>query len=346
LIFCALDFFSRGAKISFFWHNKIHIFAPSKTNMVTRRYLRTKVLQTLYAVEKNPKEDFIVSEKKLDNAIQNCQVLTVYFLSLLPEIVHYRTLRLEEFKEKNNPTEEDLNPNTKFINNKVIKQIGENKNIRQFCVNHKIDWSDRHDFIAQMFNEIANSDLYFAYMTSQKNSYDEDKEFVLNILIQIFAESKLLHWFLEEKNVHWFDDYNDALLDAYKNVKQYKEMQSHDVALISLFKDEEDIIFYKELFRKTLLYNAEYQKRIDDNLQRWESERVMEIDMILMKMALCELTQFQTIPIKVSINEYIELAKLYSSIKSGVFINGILDAIATDLKNEGLLNKIGRGLID
>jgi len=313
--------------------------------MVTRRYLRIKVFQALYAVEKNRKEDFHISAKKLDQTIQSCQDLTVYFLSLLPEIARYRALRLEEFKEKINPTEEDLNPNTKFIDNKIIKQIEDNKNIKQFCVNHKIDWSERYDFIAQMFAEITNADFYHIYVNSPHQSYREDKEFVLEIMSVIFAESELLHWFLEEKNVHWFDDYNDALLAAYKNVERLREHQPNTVNLIPLFKDDEEITFYKELFRKTLLYNAEYQKRIDEKLLHWELERLMEIDTIFMKMAMCELTQFQTIPIKVTINEYIELAKLYSSRKSGVFINGILDTIVTDFKNEGLLNKMGRGLI-
>jgi N utilization substance protein B len=314
--------------------------------MVTRRYLRVKVLQAIYAVEKNPKVNLQLSEKNLNQAIQNCQVLSLYFLSLLPEIVHYRNLRLEELKEKNIPTEEDLNPNTKFVDNLVIKQIEDNKSIKQFCVNNHIDWSDRHDFIAQMFHEIANSDFYISYMASPKRSYQEDKDFVLKVISNIFAESELLHWFLEEKNVHWFDDYNDALIAAYKNIEKYKENQPNSVALIPLFKNEEEVTFFQELFRKTLLHNDEYQKRMDDKLQRWESERLMEVDTILMKMAMCELTQFQTIPDKVTINEYNELAKLYSSLKSGVFINGILDNIVTDFKNEGLLNKIGRGLIN
>jgi len=314
--------------------------------MVTRRYLRVKVLQALYAVEKNPNEDIHLCEKELSQSIQNCQALTVHFLSLLPEIVHYRTLRLDDLKEKINPTQEDLYPNKKFIDNKVIKQIEENSVIRQFCVNHHIDWSDRYDFIAQMYHEIAGFDIYQDYLNSSEQSYKKDKDFVLNLLSQIFSESELLHWFLEEKNVHWFDDYNDALLAAYNNVLKYKENQSNAVSLIPLLKNEEEDIFYKELFRKTLLYNTDYQKRIDNKLHHWESERVMDIDKILMKMAMCELTQFPTIPIKVSINEYIELAKLYSSGKSGVFINGILDSIVTDFKNEGLLNKMGRGLIN
>jgi len=314
--------------------------------MVTRRYLRIKVLQAIYAVEKNPKEDFIVSEKKLDQTISNCQVLSVFFLSLLPEIVQYRSLRMEELKEKIIPTDEDLNPNTKFVDNKVIKQIEENIKIKQFCVDHKIDWSDRYDFVAQMYYEIAHSDSYQTFLSSAHRSYQEDKNFALEILSKIFAESELLHWFLEEKNVHWFDDYNDALLAAYKNIDKFKENQSRETKIIPLFKNEEEITFYRQLFRKTLLHNNEYQKRIDEKLQHWESERIMEIDTILMKMAICELTHFQTIPVKVTINEYIELAKLYSSRKSGVFINGILDSIVTDLKNEGLLNKMGRGLIN
>jgi len=314
--------------------------------MVTRRYLRIKVLQAIYAVEKNQKEDFSISEKKLEKTINDCHVLTVFFLSLLPELAHYRTLKLEENKEKVNPTEEDLNPNTKFINNKVIKQIEENKNIKRFCVNHKVDWSDRYDFVSQIYHEVANSDYYPTYMVSPDHSYKADKEFVFDVLSKTFAESEMLHWFLEEKNVHWFDDYNDALMAAYKNIEKYRENQPPTVQIIPLFIHEEDITFYQELFRTTLLNNNAFQNRIDLKLQNWESERVMEIDTILLKMAMCELTHFQTIPIKVTINEYLELAKLYSSRKSSVFINGILDSILTDLKNEGLLNKVGRGLIN
>jgi N utilization substance protein B len=313
--------------------------------MVTRRYLRIKVFQALYAAEKNRKEDLIANEKKLDQAIQNCQILTVYFLTLLPEIVQYRTLRLEEFKEKIIPSEEDLNPNTKFIDNMVIKLIEDNNVIQQFCVNNHIDWSNRYDFIAQIYHEIANSDIFHTYISEPERSYKEDKDFVFKVLTSLFAESELLHWFLEEKNVHWYDDYNDALLAAYKNIDRFKENQSNNIALIPLFKDEEEVKFYKELFRKTCLYNSEYQKYIDEKLHHWESERLMEIDTILMKMAICELTQFPSIPVKVTINEYIELAKLYSSPKSGVFINGILDSVVTDFKNKSMLNKIGRGLI-
>jgi len=314
--------------------------------MVTRRFLRVKVLQALYAAEKNSKEEFLVSEKNLDHSVQNCQVLTVYFLALLPALVHYRTARLEELKKKMNPTEEDLYPNTKFIDNKVIRQIEENSNIKQFCVNYHIDWSSRNDFLAQIFHEIVNTDFYLSYMTSAASSYVEDKQFVLGVFSKLFAESEMLHWFLEEKNVHWFDDFNDALLAAYKNIEQYKENQSPNKTLIPLFSDDVEKVFYKELFCKTLLYNKEFQRRIDEKLLHWESERVMEVDMILMKMAICEFTQFPTVPVKVTINEYIELAKMYSSGKSGIFINGILDSIVTDLKNEGNLNKMGRGLIN
>ncbi|MDR2971244.1 MAG: transcription antitermination protein NusB [Bacteroidales bacterium] len=313
--------------------------------MVTRRYLRAKVFQAIYASEKNPKENFHVSEKKLDQVIKNCQELSVYFIALLTEMVRYRTMRLEVIKEKINPSQEDLNPNTKFIDNKVIKQIEENIILSQFCKNHKIDWSNRYDFVAQIYFEIANSDFFTTYTESPISCYSEDKKFVLNILSKGFAESKLLHWFLEEKNIHWFDDYNDALLSAYKYIEKYKENLSKQIPLIPLFKSDEDLTFYKDLFRKTLLYNDEYQKRINDKLQHWESERVIESDTILIKMAICELDQFPTIPVKVTINEYLELAKLYSSRKSCVFINGILDRIVIDLKNEGVLNKMGMGLV-
>lgn len=312
--------------------------------MVTRRYLRIKVFQAIYGFEKSRKEELVVGVKKLDDSVNACQTLAVYFLTLLPEIVRYRLLRLEELKEKNLPTDEDLNPNTKFIENKVIAQIENNEHLAKYIRTNYIDWSDRYDFVTLMYNELVKDEHYIQYLKNPVRTYTEDKELALHLLTNFFANSELLHWFLEEKNVHWFDDYNDALLIAYQHLSRYKEEQLKSVGLSPILKDDEDAEFYKELFIKTLLFNNEYQKRIDSKLQNWESERLMEVDTILLKMAICELMQFPSIPVKVTINEYIEIAKMYSSHKSGMFINGVLDVIMLDLRNENLLHKTGRGL--
>ncbi|MBO4654125.1 MAG: transcription antitermination factor NusB [Bacteroidales bacterium] len=318
--------------------------------MISRRYLRIKVMQAIFAHQMNDKEDVAEGERKLTAAIQSCYTLFIYFFSLFSAIYRYRVNKLEDLKNKINPTEADLNPNTKFVDNKVILQIDENVTLNKLYKELKINWGNDADFIVQVNHEILNLPEYQEYMKNAQRSYKEDKDLVLAIVEKVFVESELIHWFFEEKNIHWFDDYNEALLMLYKNIQQFKESQGNHCTITSLFKEtsedeESDMEFYKRLYTLTLAHNREYEERIEQKLQNWELERMMGIDIILLKMALCEFTEFPSIPVKVTINEYIELAKTYSSGKSKVFINGMLDKMAVDLKEEGKLNKMGRGLV-
>lgn len=318
--------------------------------MVSRRYLRTKVMQAIFAHQMNDREDVVAGEKKLTEAIRSCYTLYVYFFSLFAEIYRYRLNKLEDLKQKLNPSQEDLNPNTKFVDNKVIRQIDDNVKLNTLYKELKIDWSNQTDFIVQVNHEIVNLEEYQQYMANPDRSYKEDKNLVLSIVEKVFVESELIHWFFEEKNVHWFDDYNDALLMLYKNISSFKESDADHCALSPLFKtvsegEESDSDFYKKLYRLTLVHDREFEQRIEGKLQNWELDRVMGLDIIMLKMALCEFTEFPSIPVKVTINEYIELSKIYSAGKSKLFINGMLDKIAIDLKEEGKLNKMGRGLI-
>lgn len=314
--------------------------------MVSRRYLRTKVMQGIFASEANAKEDLNLGEKKLTASIESCYTLFCYFLSLFPELKRYRLNKIEDLKGKLFPTYEDLNPNTKFVDNLVIAQIEDNVTLNQLWNQLSVRWDDEGDFIVQIFQEVYKSEEFQYYMNNPERSYEEDKKLVLSIVENVFAQSELLHWFLEEKNVHWFDDYNEALLMVYKNITNFSYKKGNNNKITPLFKDSVDVEFYKTLYRKVMLNNKEYSTMIETKLQNWEMERVMGIDMILMKMAICEFTEFEEIPLKVTINEYIELAKYYSSTKSGLFINGLLDKIILELKEEGRLNKIGRGLIN
>ena len=314
--------------------------------MVSRRYLRTKVMQGIFASEANAKEDLNLGEKKLTASIESCYTLFGYFLSLFPELKRYRLNKIEDLKGKLFPTYEDLNPNTKFVDNLVIAQIEDNVTLNQLWNHLSIRWDDQGDFIVQIFQEVAKSEDFQNYMNNPERSYNDDKKLVLSIIENVFAQSELLHWFLEEKNVHWFDDYNEALLMVYQNITNFSSKKGNNNKITPLFKDSVDVEFYKTLYRKVMLNNKEYSTMIETKLQNWEMERVMGIDMILMKMAICEFTEFEEIPLKVTINEYIELAKYYSSTKSGLFINGLLDKIILELKEEGRLNKIGRGLIN
>lgn len=317
-----------------------------KGRMVSRRYLRTKVMQAVFAYEANAKEDIILGEKKLITSVEGCYTLFCYFLSIFPEFKRNRLNKIDDLKGKNTPSYDDLNPNTKFVENLLISQIEDNTTLNQLWNKYRINWHDQSDFIVQILNEISKSLEFIQYMDNPEQSYEEDKKLVLNIIESVFAKSELLHWFLEEMNVHWFDDYNEALLMVYKNIQQFSLAKGNDNKILPLYKDPvEDPLFCKSLYKKTILNSKQFAALIEGKVQNWEMERIMGIDMILMKMAICEFTEFPEIPVKVTINEYIELAKAYSSAKSGLFINGLLDKIVMELKEDGKLNKMGRGLV-
>lgn len=314
--------------------------------MISRRYLRIKVMQAIYAINYNTEEDIVAGEKKLDRSIQQCYELSFYFFSLFPFIKLYVENKLEDRKNKNFPTELDLNPNTKFIQNAVIQQIEDSTILKKKWKEYKINWYQEKDLIAKIFTEISELPEYQTYMQTAETSYKTDKELVLAIIEKVIAPSTLLHWYFEEKNLHWFNDYNDALLLTVQNILYWKPKQEQ-VPIQAMFKDPEaDAAFYKNLYRKTIINGKEYLAIIDAKLDNWEADRIIETDMIIMKMALCEIMEFSEIPIKVTMNEYIDIAKSYGSLKSGTFINGLLDKIAEDLRQAGKINKQGQGLIN
>lgn len=304
-------------------------------------------MQAIFAHEMNPCEPLNEGEKKLIRSIESCYTLFLYFFSIFPEIKFYRARKIEDAREKFHPSYEDLNPNTKFIDNLVIQQIEEHTVLNRKWRENAINWIDQIEIIAKLYKEITELEDFSVYMANEERSYNEDKKLILTIIEKVFAPDQMLHWYFEEKNLHWFDDYNDALLSLYKNIALFKENPKGENKILPLLKaKEEDERFYKNLYLKTIMNSAAYEDIIEQKLHNWELERVMGVDMILLKMGMCELLEFETIPIKVTINEYIEIAKSYSSAKSGLFINGLLDKIAADFKAEGRLKKTGRGLLN
>lgn len=314
--------------------------------MISRRYLRIKVMQALYARQANPSEEIVLGEKNLDKSIAQCQTLSYCFFSILPEIKRYLENKFEDRKGKIFPTQEDLNPNTRFIDNQVIIQMENSSEFNREWSRLPIDWSQHKELIISLFAQIEAMPEYQAYMAAETTNYKTDKQLVLDIFEKVFAPSEILQWFFEEQSAHWLDDYNDALLQVYQGVVFWKA-GTEDVKAAPLFKDkEEDTFFYKKLYRKTIEHDQKCQELIEDKLKNWESDRIIATDMILMKMAVCEMMEFPSIPVKVTINEYIEIAKVYGSEKSGTFINGIVDRIAQELRETGRLNKQGRGLLN
>ncbi len=320
--------------------------------MLSRRHLRIKVLQALYAFFISTNDRIDAGEKELFKSINKIYEIYIYQISLLIEIVAFAARRIEENKKKFFPTEDDLNPNTRFIENAVIRQLEENRSFIKYRDEFRINWADEEEMIRKLYVDIRDGNDYKEYMSNPDHGYNDDREILLKILKKQMLRSEYLHYFFEERNIHWADDFFTANMLVMKTIKHFKPALGPDYKLPTLYKinevdqSEEDRDFVKKLFRKTIVKSDEYDKLIEAKVKNWEMERIAIMDILLIKMALVELLEFPSIPIKVSLNEYIELAKMYSTPKSKVFVNGILDKLIADLKEQGAVKKTGRGLLD
>jgi transcription antitermination protein NusB len=320
--------------------------------MLTRRHLRIKVLTSLYAFFQSMNEDMAFGEKELFRSINKLYEIYVYQLSLLVELVEFAKLRLDHNKQKFFPTEDDLNPSTRFIENRIVRQIAQNLDYKRFVDVYKINWHDQSEMIRKLYAEVRESQDYIHYMEAGTDSYSNDKEILISIIKKQVINSEILHFFYEEKSIYWSDDFYTSSLLVIKTLKSFKESWDENHKLPAVFQNnesgeqDEDREFVKELFRKTILKSDQYARLIQEKAKNWEMDRIAVMDILLLKMALTELTEFQSIPVKVTMNEYIDLAKMYSTPKSKIFVNGILDKLIVDLKSQNKIVKTGRGLVE
>jgi N utilization substance protein B len=313
--------------------------------MVNRRFLRIKVMQALYSYFQSEKNDLGKTEKELLVNIEKIYDLYIYILSMLIEVHHTAKLQQEDAKNKRLPSAEDLNPNTKFIENSLLAGLIDNQQLAKEITTRKISWQNDLDIVRKVLNDIRSSEDYKSYMASGKKDPGEDKDFVAAIIANVIGEHELLNYWLEERNIHWADDVFIAFTTVIRSVENADAKGK--VSLAPLYKDPaEDKQFVRELLTKCVIHNEEYEKMIGEKTKNWEVERIALMDVLLMKMALTEILCFESIPIKVSLNEYIELSKQYSTPKSKMFINGILDKLVADLKNGNRISKTGRGLLE
>jgi N utilization substance protein B len=267
-------------------------------------------------------------------------------LSALIEIKNKESEFIEKSKLKHLATSQERNPNTKFINNSFLELLCNNNSIGIALVDRKINnWTLNDDYVLILLEEIKKSELYIQYMSLKKTSFDEDQKFIINLFEEIIAPNEKLYDYLEDNKLTWVDDI--PVVNTYI-VKQLRQISANkpDANLIpKLFKDTEDKEFAINLFRKTVLNESELAKEFIDKTPNWDTERIAEIDTIVLKMAICEFLKFPSIPVKVTINEYLEIAKEYSTPKSSIFINGFLDNLVKEFQIDNKLNKIGRGLM-
>ena len=322
--------------------------------MLSRRHLRVKVLQALYAFFQSDGDDIAVGEKQLIISTDKLYELYIHQISFLVKLVDYTRNRIEEAKKKFYPTEEDLHPNTRLIENRFIMQMEENKDFLRWRNKLKINWVDEENLFHKIFLELKSSPDYLQFIKKSGNGYRDDKELIALIVMNYLPEFELLRNYYEDRSIFWSDeDYDISLIMLMKTIKLYKESWGPDHHLPPLFKDDDegdngddDRQYMIKLFRYSILRSGENGKLIEEQAENWELERIAIMDIIIMKMALTELMIFPSIPIKVTINEYIEISKSYSSIKSKLFINGILDKLVVKLKEEGKIRKTGRGLME
>lgn len=315
--------------------------------MLNRRHLRVKVLQALYAWYKSGNLELTKGEKELLFSIEKVYDLYLYLLQTLGEVRNYAEYRLDENKKKQLPSEEDLNPNTKFINNQVILQLANNEELLKLSESKKINWAgQRDDIFKKIYEEMRESELFSAYMADEEQSFKKDKIFATEIFKEFICNSELIHHFIEEISIFWHDDLDLVCGAVLKTIKK-ASADKPQFDLLPLYKDlKEDKKFVKELYRKTIVNDKETIGLIGGKAHNWELDRVAVMDMVLMKMAINEAKEFKEIPTKVTMNEYIEISKFYSTPKSNGFINGILDKVFFDLKESGEIKKLGRGLIE
>lgn len=314
--------------------------------MLSRRLLRAIVMQALYAFYQSENDNIDEAEKAITDRINKIYTLFIYQISFLLEIVKFARKRIEEGKSKYIATAEDLVPNTRFIDNPLINQLYNNKQYQEGLNSFKISWVDEKELIRKIYNSIKNSNDYIKYIDSEAE-YETDKKFIIKIFRKFIVKNYNLQSLYEEKSIYWADDYdlvNNEIIKTLTNLTEKTDGLTELYKLKDTYREDMEFIF--ELFRKTIIHSKAYEKLISEIIKNWEIERVATIDVLLMKMALCEILNFPEMPVKVSLNEYIEIAKIYSTPKSNTFINGVLDKLVEGFKKENKIIKTGRGIIE
>ncbi|MFL9843632.1 transcription antitermination factor NusB [Flavobacterium rhizosphaerae] len=303
-------------------------------------------MQSIYAMHQNHSDNLEKEEKFLFQSIENIQDLYLVMLSALIELRNVEDDFIEKSQKKHLATQEERNPNLKFVNNIALKLLEENNGLSIALENRKINnWKLNDDYIVILLNEVKNSDIYKEYMHNRDNTFEEDKEFIINIFTQVIAPNDKLYEYLEDYKLTWVDDIPLVNTLINKQLKQLNVDSGNSYLAPRLFKDIDDKEFVRNLFRKTVLNDTELSKEFVGKTPNWDTERIAEVDTIILKMAICEFLKFPSIPVKVTINEYLEIAKEYSTPKSSIFINGILDNLVKDYQTYNKLVKTGRGLM-
>ena len=307
--------------------------------MINRVLIRLKIVQIVYAFYQNGGKNLDTAEKELFFSLSKAYDMYNYLLLLMVEITKQAERKQSAAKSKLLPTAEELYPNTKFVDNRFIAQLEVNKQLLEFSETQKKTWENESEFVKSLCEKIMDSDIYKEYMASETSSYEEDRELWRKLYKRIIFNNEELDQVLEDQSLYWNDDKEIVDTFVLKTIKRFDEKNGAKQELLPEFKDEDDQDFARRLFRRTILNADYYRHLISENTRNWDLDRVAFMDVIIMQIALAEILSFPNIPVSVTLNEYVEIAKLYSTPKSGSFINGTLDGIVNVLKKENKLTK-------
>ena len=307
--------------------------------MINRVLIRLKIIQIVYAYYQNGSKNLDAAEKELFFSLSKAYDLYNYLLMLMIAVTNYAQKRIDAGKSKLAPTAEELYPNMKFVENKFIAQLEVNDQLVDFIANQKRSWANDEDFVKALYDQIVASDIYKEYMASSDNSYDADRELWRKLYKTFVFNNEDLDALLEDQSLYWNDDKEVVDTFVLKTIKRFDAKNGAKQPLLPEFKDEEDREFARRLFRRAILNADYYRHLIGENTRNWDLDRVAFMDVIVMQCALAEILSFPNIPISVSLNEYVDIAKVYSTPKSGSFVNGTLDGIVNQLKKDGKLTK-------
>lgn len=314
--------------------------------MLNRRHIRIKILQTLYAFYQSKGDELNEVEKQFTFSIEKMYEMYIYLLVFISDLQTPAIERIEAGKNKRLPTKEELHPNTRFVTNELLRKLVNSKVLKKEAAKLGISFDDNPDLVRKFFKSLVEEDDYKEYMDNLERSFERDAEYMFKFFRRHLVNFELLQDYFEEKSIFWNDDLDLIAGMVLKTLKSTGEDDA-DIRLLSIWKDDgEEKDFAYRLLHQTLLQAKSNEDYIKEGAQNWELDRIALMDIILMKMALAEARYFDQIPLKVTLNEYIELSKYYSTDKSSGFINGILDQLFAKLKTEGLIVKTGRGLIE
>jgi N utilization substance protein B len=313
--------------------------------MISRRLLRIKALLVLYAFNRKEGDDLREAERELNTSIEKAYDLYLYLLLLLVELAGIANEKIETGLHKKMPSRDDLNPSRRFADNRIIKSLTESKVIANSARERALNWTGNREISRVLYNRMTAWEPFKMYLKGEYSGITEERKFLLNLLTDLLLVSDDFVSHLEECSIYWNDDQEFAIIMVEKTLRRIKDDSTGLPELLPLFKNEDDERFAPALLRKALMTNSVTRELIDKHTTNWEIERIALMDILVMQLALAEIIAFPEIPVKVTLNEYIEIAKYYSTSKSSTFINGILDKVVREMRDNNMFEKSGRGLI-